>query len=289
MSTENVLFVTLDSCRLDVALAACTPNLDSIGSFTACDATATFTLPAHFCFFSSFLPVPLEPTRFLGRYDRLWRSYAARPTNKAVYQWIDRSTVTEHYRAKGYHVHGIGGVQFFDPRIRSNLLPQLFDTFDYHSLRSVEDSDSDDTVLTAAAMLAGVKQMPTEQPFFLFANLSETHYPYVSPDCTRDRATISALTVIREALPDKRHIRIPARALKDLLRPAHMRQVEAVEWIDRCFGEVVRVLHSMPRPTLVIVCSDHGESFGEQGLVGHGHSGPEVMAVPMWVGLVTPG
>ncbi|MEV6197818.1 hypothetical protein AB0M19_36115 [Streptomyces sp. NPDC051920] len=34
------------------------------------------------------------------------------------------------------------------------------------------------------------------------------------------------------------------------------------------------------------MCADHGEAFGEDGWWGHNQPVPEVMQVPMWIGVV---
>src|SRR4051794_15670784 len=62
----DVLFVTLDCLRLDVARACLqqgrTPNLAAVlprEGWEARETPGTFTLPAHLAFFHGFLPTPL--------------------------------------------------------------------------------------------------------------------------------------------------------------------------------------------------------------------------------------
>lgn len=286
MTPENVLFITIDSCRLDTARTATTPNLDRLGPLIACHTTATFTLPAHLSFFSGFLPVPMKPCKFLGEYDRLWRSLAARPTAMSVYQWIETATVLEHYRQAGYRVLGTGGVQFFDPSNSANLLPTMFDIFDYHGIPAGNLVPANLPILTANALEPVIRDALGQPPFFAFANMNETHYPYLSPDCSNDSGTAVALGIMQDAAAVKRYTKVKEPELRRLLAPALKRQREALQWIDRRLGRVMALLMEAAQTTLVVVCSDHGDSFGEGGFIGHGHPGAEVMAVPMWVGRV---
>lgn len=286
MSRDNVVFVTLDSCRLDTARLAATPNLDRVGPLTACHTTATFTLPAHLSFFSGFLPVPKEAHKYLGEYDRLWRSRAARPTSKRVYQWIEAPTIIEHYRSDGYFIRGLGGVQFFDPANPANMLPAMFDDFEFHGASAAQSLVDTGEVFTAQAMEALLTTRRQDAPFFVFANLSETHFPYRSPGCAHDEATSAALDIMRAGATDKRIDGFDDPNLCVTLAAAHRLQVHALEWIDGVLGRVLTVLSALPDPTLLVVCADHGESFGERGMIGHGHPAPEVMDVPMWVGRI---
>ncbi|MCV7358282.1 sulfatase-like hydrolase/transferase [Mycolicibacterium fluoranthenivorans] len=288
MRQDNVLFITLDSCRLDTAISTHTPNLDRIGRLIPSYTTATFTLPAHLSFFSGFLPVPTGPHLYLGRYARVWRSQAARPTSKAVYEWIDTPTIIEHYGRRGYLVHGVGGVQFFDPRNEANFLPALFDSFEYCGPSAGQAIEDGPVAFTAHALETAVAKMNGTVPFFLFANLSETHYPYHSPGCSDDEATRDALRIMQLSEGEKRYPAIAEGRLIELLQPARTRQRESLRWIDTMLGRVLDILLNAEMPTLIVVCADHGESFGEGGLVGHGHPAPEVMTVPMWAGLVGP-
>ncbi len=62
------------------------------------------------------------------------------------------------------------------------------------------------------------------------------------------------------------------------------RQVEAVRYLDQV---VERLFNMVPKNTWIIVTSDHGELFGEEGYFGHGpihHD--KVFEVPFVEGLV---
>jgi arylsulfatase A-like enzyme len=64
----------------------------------------------------------------------------------------------------------------------------------------------------------------------------------------------------------------------------HERQVEALRYLD---GVLARLLDRLPPDTWLIVTSDHGELFGEDGYFGHGPiAHDKVLEVPFLEGRV---
>ncbi|HEX6465470.1 MAG TPA: sulfatase-like hydrolase/transferase, partial [Vicinamibacterales bacterium] len=63
-----------------------------------------------------------------------------------------------------------------------------------------------------------------------------------------------------------------------------------VAFVDRALGALFDKLQSLPRPTLVIVTADHGESLGEHGEATHGMFAYEAtLRVPLILARVSPG
>jgi arylsulfatase A-like enzyme/tetratricopeptide (TPR) repeat protein len=63
-----------------------------------------------------------------------------------------------------------------------------------------------------------------------------------------------------------------------------------VAFVDRALGPLFERLRALPRPTLVIVTSDHGESLGEHNELTHGLFAYEsTLHVPLIVATITPG
>jgi arylsulfatase A-like enzyme/Tfp pilus assembly protein PilF len=63
-----------------------------------------------------------------------------------------------------------------------------------------------------------------------------------------------------------------------------------VAFVDRALGPLLERLAALPRPTLVIVTADHGESLGEHGELTHGMFAYEAtLHVPLIVARVEPG
>jgi arylsulfatase A-like enzyme/Flp pilus assembly protein TadD len=63
-----------------------------------------------------------------------------------------------------------------------------------------------------------------------------------------------------------------------------------VAYVDHALGPLFDRLASLPRPTLVIVTADHGESLGDHGEMTHGMFAYEsTLRVPLIVATITPG
>ena len=112
------------------------------------------------------------------------------------------------------------------------------------------------------------------RPFFAFLNFLDAHAPYQPPSPfrqqfeTRPGAKIPNITADRpgNAL-DKPFTPDEARASRDLYDGA-------IAYLD---SEIGKLLHEMERRgllenTIIILASDHGEAFAEQGLLGHANS-----------------
>ena len=80
IGTHDVLFVTLDTLRYDVAAAALaagrTPCLAAVlpgGAWERRHSPATFTYAAHAAFFAGFLPTPIAPRQAPAAAGRSFR------------------------------------------------------------------------------------------------------------------------------------------------------------------------------------------------------------------------
>src|ERR1051326_2080674 len=99
IATHDLLFVTLDTLRYDVARDALargeTPNLAAVlpgGAWEARHSPGSFTYAAHHAFFAGFLPAPIRP----GRHPRLFaaRFAGSETTTDATYVFDAPDIVT---------------------------------------------------------------------------------------------------------------------------------------------------------------------------------------------------
>jgi arylsulfatase A-like enzyme len=137
-------------------------------------------------------------------------------------------------------------------------------------------------------------------PFFAFANLIETHQPHYAPGGFGRPGVGSALWALKDVAfepPLLRWLRIRAHnygthrispRLMARWRDAYAAEIRYVDaWLARLIErlDAARVLDE----TTIILTSDHGEGFGEKGIVGHGLSlsqGSGHVPLGMWGGSV---
>jgi arylsulfatase A-like enzyme len=118
-------------------------------------------------------------------------------------------------------------------------------------------------------------QRDTTRPFFAFLNFLDAHAPYQPPSPFRERfetrpgARIPNITADRanNAELEKRFTPEEARASRDLYDGA-------IAYLDSEIGTLLRQMNErgLLQNTIVILTSDHGEAFAEQGLLGHANS-----------------
>jgi hypothetical protein len=246
----DVLLVTLDTLRYDVAaeLVACgrTPHLAAVlpgGIWERRHTPASFTYAAHHAFFAGFLPTPIEP----GPHPRL---FAARFPGSATTHdgtWVfDGPDLVTGLAKAGYHTACIGGVGFFNQRSPlGTVLPGLFAESHWEPAFGVTDPDSTRYQVDRAVDILA----RTEQPLFLFLNVSALH----QPNCHyQSKATVDT-------------------------RDSH---AAALEYVDGELGRLFAACSARSRPCFAVVCSDHGTAYGEDGYAGHRVAHETVWTVP---------
>lgn len=255
LGTHDVLFITLDTLRYDVAQACLrqgqTPNLQARlpgGAWEPRHSPATFTYAAHHAFFAGFLPTPETP----GPHPRLLAVRFAGSTTITDETFVfNEATIVEGFKSAGYHTICIGGVGFFNlSSPLGRVLPDLFDEAHWTPQLGVTNPTSTrHQVNLLIKRLAALRR----QRAFSFLNVSALHQPnyFYVDGATSDSART---------------------------------QGAALAYVDGCLAPLFAALRERG-PTLCIVCSDHGTAYGEDGYVGHRHAHPVVWRVPyaQWV------
>src|SRR5215831_16341165 len=131
VGSHDILMMTLDTLRYDVALAAIeagqTPNFARLlpgGRWQRRHSPATFTYAAHQAFFAGFLPTPASP----GKHPRLFAArFAGSETTTDATCVLDAPDIVTGLAGHGYHTICIGGVGFFNKSSPlGKVLPGLF-------------------------------------------------------------------------------------------------------------------------------------------------------------------
>jgi len=251
IGTHDVLLITLDTLRYDVAVdalhAGLTPNLARLlpgGEWEERHSPGNFTYAAHQAFFAGFLPTPARP----GRHPRLFaaRFPGSETTTDATYVF-DAPEIVTGLAQLGYHTICIGGVGFFN-RLSplGNVLPSLFAESHWSPALGVTDPNSTENQITQA--LNALDRVTDQQRVFLFINVSALH----QPNCF----------YLRGATED-----------------SPQSQAAALAYVDSCLPPLLNKLKSRG-PLLGVICSDHGTAYGEDGYWGHRICHPVVWTVP---------
>ena len=138
----------------------------------------------------------------------------------------------------------------------------------------------DETYLNAGTIttqtIGALSQLAGPEPFFLFLNYMDAHWPYAPPQPFRSRFGAPSRNMNGDDL-DKlaRAVDFRERAITD----AEQRDLKAaydggIAYLDQQLGILFDALRGagVYEHTLIIVTSDHGEAFGEKSLLGHGTS-----------------
>jgi arylsulfatase A-like enzyme len=263
-SLPNILFITIDTLRADHVSSygyhlKTTPNIDRLASegarFENAYAAVPLTGPSHFSIFT-------------GRYPQ---EHGARINGVAVpanSKWLSLPQILHKF---GYT--NAAFVSAWPLTARLTGLNRWFDLYDdelsrsyrvFTSMRFAED--------VTPRVLRWLQKKP-KQPFFAWVHYFDPHEPY---DLRERFASSEKIGDAPAGLPD------PDPAMRDRI----YRYDSEVAYTDHYIGRLLESLDALGLrdSTLVALTSDHGESLGEHGYVGHGRQLSEnTMRVPLIV------
>ena len=274
---RNLILVVLDSLRYDSWIEAGPATLARLGAVERRWSYASWTAPSHYNLLMGLLPHS-SPARVYASeyYKQDFRRYSERLGVPGIeFRTMLPSIFLPTYlkRELGYRTHAMVSMPVLN---RHTVINRDFDTYELMSKHN-----------DMAAMIDGMT-FDDEQPSFYLLNVGETHYPYALPD--EDPSTwprISGVHGVVKQLDDQ-----PGPAPEseqeffddDRLAELRRRQIRAVGYLDGVFA---RLFDHVPRNTWIIVTSDHGELFGEDGYFGHGPiAHDKVFEVPFVEGMV---
>lgn len=251
IGTHDILFITLDTLRYDVAKKLFeegrTPNLAKVlpsGGWEERHTPGNFTYAAHHAFFAGFLPTPITP----GVHPRLFAlRFEGSTTINSNTCVLEGADIITSLASKGYHTVCIGGVGFFNKLTPlSNVFPALFKESYWSPELGVTNPKSTENQIAIAQEI--LTRTPRDRRLFIFINISALH----QPNCFY--------------LPGAKTDTIESHAA-------------ALEYVDSLLGKLWETLQKRA-PTLCILCSDHGTTYGEDGYTGHRLNHPIVGTVP---------
>lgn len=250
VGSHDILFITLDTLRYDVAetawLQGWLPTLSNVlpaNGWERRHSPGSFTFAAHQAFFAGFLPTPTTP----GPHPRLFTARFDGSVTTTDRSFVyDEPTWVEGLQTMGYRTVCIGGVGFFNKQTQlTRVLPKIFQASYWTPEMGVTSRVSTEQQVALASRL--LRDTPTQQRLLMFINVSAIH----QPNCIFGDA----------------HEDTPAT------------QAEALRYVDGCLSALFATCRRRA-PTFCIICSDHGTAYGEDGYQGHRLAHQSVWEVP---------
>jgi len=252
---RNLVYVVIDSACYDTFIEAATPNMEKVGPVERRYSFASWTSPSHFVYLMGMTPHTSPVGVFASevyKADYLqWGSRLGVP-DIGMKDFVPKFSLPAFLKARGYQTHAMVSMPIIN---QFTILSR-----DFHSYRLMPRHDDFGAIIDAMSFSA-------DAPRFYFLNLGEAHYPYMIPEHELPPLTGDG-GVIRRLGEDVTGISLAERYY-DVAHLNRFRecQVAAIEQVDRLMG---RLFEKCPSGTWLIVTSDHGELFGEQGFFGHG-------------------
>jgi hypothetical protein len=251
---ESIILITLDSLRYDVTQIAETPNLNKFfmdnksSGWHKVGSHGTYTLPSHISFFQAGL-MPCDnreetPAPFNRNKEKLFKAQLAwERTTGARFPTPAAPNIIKGFKKLGYRTIGIGGVHWFNNKFPTSDIWHKR-YFDEFYWKEKFSENNTKSLEHQIKLIKKLKVRENKEPVFLFLNISYTHKPYLG--------------------------------FGDSING----QKKAFEEVDKLIPQLQKVL---PKKYHLLIMSDHGECFGEDGLTGHGFYHPKIMEVPFAV------
>jgi len=285
----NILLIVWDTVRADRLITYgyrrnTTPNLSRLAEegvlFEYAIAPSPWTLPSHASFFTGhwaeeFAPAfsqPLEPY-----YPTLAEALKARGYRTAGF------VANQAYCSSAYGLER-GFIRFEDfsdwkteillscqigrRMATSSRLNGLLSSRGYWGRKSAQEINRD--------FLRWLDSSSSDRPFFAFLNYFDAHQPYWAPAALQERFGYwpEDNKVVFEPI-----LRLAAAKNLAELGPEDRQVIQnaydaSIAYLDQCLGHLLGELEKrgVSDNTLVVVTADHGEQFGEHGLMEHRNS-----------------
>jgi len=262
---NNFLFIVFDSCRYDSFMRARTPNISRLGEVERRYAYASWTVPSHAVYLMGVSPHANPRGVFASEvYKKDFGNWSRRLgiPDISLRGFVPQLSLPYFLKQQGYETNALVSLPVLN---QTTVLNQHFDRY------ALMESHND-----FSAMIDALKFYP-EKPSFYLLNIGETHYPYTIPgEKAEDLPVIHGVHGVFKHMEDKEDelktrsgMEVSAEEFfhMDRMRALHDKQVRNVEYLDSLFE---KLYEAVPPNTHILVTSDHGELFGEDGFFGHG-------------------
>lgn len=217
-------------------------------------APGNFTYASHAAMFVGFTPGIAERAEaFVNpKFGKIFKiAGAGFPGKGTEFITLTGRNIIEGLKREGYLTLGTGAVGWFDPTSETGLhLTQDFDHFYFASGQHLK------------AQLEWLSQhLRSENPCFAFLNIGETHVPYYHEGAPWDPSYNPCVPF----------------SLSNDREECQYRQISCLEYVDRTIAPLLAAFSDCT----IIICADHGDCWGEDGLWEHGIHHEKVLEVPL--------
>jgi arylsulfatase A-like enzyme len=295
--SPNIVLVVMDTVRADhLSIYGyerdTTPNIKNLASeatlYPRAISSSDLTLSTHASLFTGMYP------RRHGAYMKPPEYPYGRPLSKdfdTLAEVLSREGYSTFAVVSNYHAmapeFGVAqGFQYYNCRQTTRFLEQgpitFFRAEVYLLLKELcPRVASDKLYRNAEEINADVfklldNSLKAQRPFFLFINYMDAHVPYLPP---RPFDTLYPGKINSFTSKDENEIEADVMKLKrditDRARRHFISQYDgAIAYLDLQISKLVErlKLHDLYDKSLIIITSDHGESFGEKNFTCHGNS-----------------
>lgn len=271
----NVLLIILDAARPDHLSCygygrKTTPNIDDLAEdgvlFENAISPAGWTPPAHASLFTGLFPSQhglqhgsLHLNQRFPTLAEILRSSGYKTIGISNNPWVSHATGLD----RGFEI-------FHEVYYKRGSLLETFRFAIQKLFAIIGNSDDDGAHRTNRLALTYLSQQERKgQPFFIFINYLESHLPYKVP---RPYATLFGKRAGSGINQDWRQY-VSGRVAMDEDDFENLKSLYdgAIAYLDARIEELLSCLRQreMLEETVVIITSDHGDNFGDHGLMGH--------------------
>lgn len=252
---NNLLFIVFDSCRFDSFAQAKTPNISRLGRTERRYAYASWTVPSHAVYLMGVSPHESPRGVFASevyKEDFLRWSERLNIPDISFKKFVPQLSLPAFLKEHGYRTNALVSLPVLN---QTTIINQHFDCFKLMK----EHNDF--------AAIIEVLTFDKHLPSYYLINVGETHYPYTLPgETAEDLPKLHGVHGVFKHLDEDSG---EVESFFDLDRMAQLKEKQRtnVEYLDSLFEKLYQ---KIPDNTYIIVTSDHGELFGEDGYFGHG-------------------
>jgi hypothetical protein len=230
--------------------------MKAIAPLHRAQAPSYFTYGSHSAMFAGFTPglAHLQQPLLNPKFGKLFKIVGGGFPGKGTEGFeLSGANIVEGFRNRGYRALGSGAVGWFDPEVPTGRhLTASFDEFFY---------PGNSWSLKRQISWFQDRLNTTEGDVFAFLNVGETHVPYFHEGASwdvNDNPCVPFQTANRAG-------------------DCRLRQTACCNFADQLLASLLDAFAS----ATILICGDHGECWGEDGLWEHGVSHDATLTVPL--------